>query len=144
MWKRGGPSETSPSGGKTFAKLKKKFSSAEKIKKNPFKTHSRHGITDDALSSRLSSDSFQPLRLTVFHNSSTDESPDVSSFNAQQNAGRGSTFPGKQLDFQPTSQAMVDYTTASASFIPSSETHHGQQTNMVLNSSHQPTFMPSR
>ena len=75
--KRGGPSTSSPRGGKTFAMRKKKFSSAEKVKRNPFSTRTRHGIANNALSTdnelMSSPDSFQPMRLTVFQ-SGTDSS----------------------------------------------------------------------
>lgn len=130
--KRGGASTSSPNGGKSFATLKKKFSSAEKVKKNPFSARTRHGIANNALSRdseiMSSSDSFKPLRLTVFH-SGTD-SQKLSSFDQGETTG---SIKGSHLNFQPT----ANYTSSS---FGSSEAHSQA---IILNGSHQQTFMPT-
>ena len=99
-----GTTATSPCrGSKNSTMIKKKFSSAEKVKKNPFYSLANRGIKNNALSrdsgELSSSDSFHPLRLTAFH--SSNESPKVLSNSFEDASAEACCIRDKKLDFKP-------------------------------------------
>ena len=101
---KGAPTTSPCRGSKNATMIKKKFSSAEKVKKNPLYSLAKRGIKNNALSrdscELSSSDSSHPLRLTAFH--SSNESPKMLSNSFEDASGVADCcIRDKKLDFKP-------------------------------------------